>query len=111
MHGNEVFRVAVNKLTEILEKTLKVNSLDRGLLDWLVPHQSNLRIIQAISKKLKISMKKIIITLDRYGNTSAASVPTALDQAIRDGRIKRGHKVLLESFGGGFVWGSALIIF
>ncbi|ADD79553.1 beta-ketoacyl-ACP synthase III [Candidatus Riesia pediculicola] len=111
MEGNEVFKIAVKKLTEILEKTLKKNGLDRNRLDWLVPHQSNLRIIQAISKKLKISMKKIIVTLDKYGNTSAASVPTALDQAVRDGRIKKGQKILLESFGGGFVWGSALVIF
>lgn len=109
MVGNEVFKIAVNKLVDIAYKTLKKNNLDKSELDWFVPHQANLRIIKAISKKLSISMDKFIVTLDNHGNTSAASVPIAFDKAIRDGKIKRGHIVLLEAFGGGFTWGSALV--
>ncbi|MGP1939517.1 MAG: beta-ketoacyl-ACP synthase III [Arsenophonus sp. ET-DL9-MAG3] len=111
MSGNEIFKIAVNKLTNIVNETLEKNSLDKSQLDWLIPHQANLRIIQATAKKLAIPIDKIIITLDKHGNTSAASVPTAFDEAIRDGRIKRGQMVLLEAFGGGFTWGSALIRF
>jgi len=111
MKGNEVFKIAVTKLSQIVEKTLEVNNLQREALDWLVPHQANLRIIKAIAQKLKMDMQKVVVTLDRYGNTSAASVASALDEAVRDGRIQREHLVMLEAFGGGFTWGSALIRF
>ncbi|MCQ4105270.1 3-oxoacyl-ACP synthase, partial [Erwinia persicina] len=85
--------------------------LDRSSIDWLVPHQANLRIISATARKLGMDMDKVVVTLDRHGNTSAASVPTALDEAVRDGRIQRGQLILLEAFGGGFTWGSALVRF
>ncbi|MGP1946163.1 MAG: beta-ketoacyl-ACP synthase III [Arsenophonus sp. ER-LPS3-MAG3] len=111
MVGNEVFKIAVNKLANIVSETLEKNALDKSKLDWLVPHQANLRIIQATAKKLSMPIDKVVITLDKHGNTSAASIPTALDEAIRDGRIQRGQIVLLEAFGGGFTWGSALIRF
>ncbi|TAA48743.1 MULTISPECIES: beta-ketoacyl-ACP synthase III [Corallincola] len=109
MKGNEVFKVAVTKLSEVVEQTLKANNLDKQELDWLVPHQANLRIIQATAKKLKMSMDQVVVNLHNTGNTSAASVPVALDEAIRDGRIKRGELLLLEAFGGGFAWGAALV--
>lgn len=111
MAGNEVFKVAVTELAHIVDETLQANDLDRSELDWLVPHQANLRIISATAKKLGMAMDKVVVTLDRHGNTSAASVPTALDEAVRDGRIQRGQLVLLEAFGGGFTWGSALVRF
>ncbi len=111
MAGNEVFKVAVTELAHIVDETLEANQLDREALDWLVPHQANLRIISATAKKLGMSMDSVVVTLDRHGNTSAASVPSALDEAVRDGRIKRGQLVLLEAFGGGFTWGSALVRF
>lgn len=111
MAGNEVFKIAVNELANIVDETLEKNALDKSKLDWLVPHQANLRIIQATAKKLAMPIDKVVITLDRHGNTSAASVPTAFDEAVRDGRIQRGQMVLLEAFGGGFTWGSALIRF
>lgn len=111
MSGNEVFKVAVTELAHIVDETLAANQLDRSSLDWLVPHQANLRIISATAKKLGMSMDNVVVTLDHHGNTSAASVPSALDEAVRDGRIKPGHLVLLEAFGGGFTWGSALVRF
>ncbi|AVJ17272.1 beta-ketoacyl-ACP synthase III [Serratia rhizosphaerae] len=111
MAGNEVFKVAVTELAHIVDETLNANNLDRSELDWLVPHQANLRIISATAKKLGMGMDKVVVTLDRHGNTSAASVPAALDEAVRDGRIQRGQLVLLEAFGGGFTWGSALVRF
>ena len=111
MAGNEVFKVAVTELAHIVDETLEANNLDRSALDWLVPHQANLRIISATAKKLGMSMDNVVVTLDRHGNTSAASVPCALDEAVRDGRIKAGQLILLEAFGGGFTWGSALIRF
>lgn len=111
MAGNEVFKVAVTELAHVVEETLQANNMDREQLDWLVPHQANLRIISATAKKLGMGMDKVVVTLDRHGNTSAASVPTALDEAVRDGRIQRGQLVLLEAFGGGFTWGSALVRF
>lgn len=111
MAGNEVFKVAVTELAHIVDETLQANNLDRTSLDWLVPHQANLRIISATAKKLGMGMDKVVITLDRHGNTSAASVPAAFDEAVRDGRIQRGQLVLLEAFGGGFTWGSALVRF
>ncbi len=109
MKGNEVFKVAVTKLSEIVEQTLAANNMQKSDLDWLVPHQANFRIIKATAKKLDMSLDQVILTLEKYGNTSAATVPTALDTAIRDGRIKRGHNLLLEAFGGGFAWASALV--
>ncbi|MCP1065850.1 ketoacyl-ACP synthase III [Serratia symbiotica] len=111
MTGNEVFKVAVNELSNIVDETLHVNNLERSALDWLVPHQANLRIINATAKKLDMSMDKVVVTIERHGNTSAASVPIALDEAVRDGRIQRGHLLLLEAFGSGFTWGSALVRF
>lgn len=109
MQGNEVFKMAVNTLGRIVDETLAANNLDKKDIDWLVPHQANTRIITATAKKLDMSMDKVILTVDQHGNTSAASVPLALDVAVRDGRIQRGDKLLLEAFGGGFTWGSALI--
>lgn len=111
MAGNEVFKVAVTELAHIVDETLEANNLDRSDLDWLVPHQANLRIISATAKKLGMSLDNVVVTLDRHGNTSAASVPAAFDEAVRDGRIQRGQLVLLEAFGGGFTWGSALVRF
>lgn len=111
MAGNEVFKIAVSELANVVGETLEKNALDKSKLDWLVPHQANLRIIQATAKKLAMPMDKVVITLDKHGNTSAASVPTAFDEAVRDGRIQRGQMVLLEAFGGGFTWGSALLRF
>nr|WP_136252284.1 beta-ketoacyl-ACP synthase III [Ningiella ruwaisensis] len=109
MKGNEVFKVAVTKLSEIVEQTLEANNLQKSDIDWLVPHQANFRIIKATAKKLNMSLDQVVITLQNYGNTSAATVPTALDAAIRDGRIQRGQHLLLEAFGGGFAWASALV--
>lgn len=109
MKGNEVFKVAVTKLSEIVEQTLDANNMKKSDLDWLVPHQANFRIIKATAKKLNMSLDQVVLTLEKYGNTSAATVPTALDIAIRDGRIKRGQNLLLEAFGGGFAWASALV--
>ena len=111
MSGNEVFKVAVNTLGRIVDETLEANQLDKSDLDWLIPHQANLRIIMATAKKLQMSMDRVIVTVDRHGNTSAASVPLALDEAVRSGRVQRGDKLLLEAFGGGFTWGSALVVF
>ncbi len=109
MKGNEVFKVAVNTLSRIATETLEKNNINASELDWLVPHQANLRIIKATGKKLGLADEQVVITVDRHGNTSSASIPLALDQAISDGRIQRGHLMLLEAFGGGFTWGSALI--
>ena len=111
MSGNEVFKVAVNTLGRIVDETLEANQLEKSDLDWLIPHQANLRIIRATAKKLQMSMDQVVVTVDRHGNTSAASVPLALDEAVRSGRVKRGDRLLLEAFGGGFTWGSALIVY
>jgi len=109
MEGNEVFRMAVKTLGRIVDETLEYNNMEKSDIDWLVPHQANIRIIKATAKKLKMSMDHVVVTVNEHGNTSAASVPLALDVAVRDGRIKRGEIILLEAFGGGFTWGSALI--
>ena len=109
MKGNEVFKMAVNTLGRIVDETLAANQLKKSDVDWLVPHQANMRIINATAKKLGLSTDHVVITVNKHGNTSAASVPLALDVAVRDGRIKRGEILLLEAFGGGFTWGSALI--
>jgi 3-oxoacyl-[acyl-carrier-protein] synthase-3 len=109
MQGNEVFKMAVNTLGRIVDETLENNKLKKSDIDWLVPHQANIRIISATAKKLKMNMDHVVVTVDEHGNTSAASIPLALDVAVRDGRIKRGETILLEAFGGGFTWGSALL--
>ncbi len=109
MQGNEVFKVAVNTLGRIVDETLEANSMRKEDIDWLVPHQANTRIISATAKKLGMSMDRVIVTVDQHGNTSAASVPLALDVAVRDGRIKQNETILLEAFGGGFTWGSVLL--
>jgi 3-oxoacyl-[acyl-carrier-protein] synthase-3 len=109
MKGNEVYKVAVNTLGQLVTETLNANNISKAELDWLIPHQANLRIIEAIAKRLELPMERVIVTIDTQGNTSAASVPLALDTGIRDGRVKRGQLLLLEAFGGGFTWGSALI--
>ncbi|MBB1316527.1 ketoacyl-ACP synthase III [Shewanella sp. SR43-4] len=111
MKGNDVFKVAVTQLSNVVTETLRLNNVDKSEIDWLVPHQANFRIINATAKKLNMSLDKVVLTLARHGNTSAASVPIALDEAVRDGRIQRGQLLLLEAFGGGFAWGSALIRF
>ena len=109
MQGNEVFKMAVNTLGRIVDETLAANNMEKSDVDWLIPHQANIRIIQATARKLRMSMDRVVVTVGEHGNTSAASVPLALDVAVRDGRIKRGETLLLEAFGGGFTWGSALI--
>jgi len=109
MKGNEVFKVAVRTLGRIVTETLAANDMDKSDIDWLVPHQANLRIISATAKKLDMPMERVIQTVQRHGNTSAASVPLALDEAVRSGKISRGDTLLMEAFGGGFTWGSALV--
>jgi 3-oxoacyl-[acyl-carrier-protein] synthase-3 len=109
MAGSEVFKMAVTMLGRIVDETLAANRLEKSAIDWLVPHQANIRIIQATAKKLGMPMERVIVTVQEHGNTSTASVPLALDVGVRDGRIKRGDLLLLEAFGGGFTWGSALI--
>ena len=109
MKGNEVFKVAVRTLGRVAEEALNANGIDQDDLDWLIPHQANLRIMQATAKRLGLPMHKVIQTVQDHGNTSAASVPMALDVAVRDGRIQRGQLLLLEAFGGGFTWGSILL--
>jgi 3-oxoacyl-[acyl-carrier-protein] synthase-3 len=111
MVGSEVFKVAVTTLGKAVDETLAANGMDRSAINWLVPHQANIRIIQAMARKLDLPMERVIVTVQDHGNTSAASVPLALDVAVRDGRIKRGELLLLEAFGGGFTWGSALVRF
>jgi 3-oxoacyl-[acyl-carrier-protein] synthase-3 len=109
MEGNAVFKMAVNTLDAIVDETLGANGMEKAHVDWLVPHQANIRIIQATAKKLGMDMDHVVVTVDRHGNTSAASIPLALDVAVRDGRIRRGETILMEAFGGGFTWGSVLL--
>ncbi len=109
MAGNEVFKVAVKTLERIVDVTLEANNISKDDIDWLIPHQANIRIIQATAKRLGMPMSQVVLTVQEFGNTSAASVPMALDVAVRDGRVQRGQTLLLEAFGGGFTWGSALI--
>jgi 3-oxoacyl-[acyl-carrier-protein] synthase III len=109
MQGSEVFKVAVKTLDRVVEETLAANGIDRHAIDWLIPHQANLRIIQATAKRLDMPMDRVVVTVDKHGNTSSASVPLALDHGVRSGRIQRGQLLLLEAFGGGFTWGSALV--
>lgn len=109
MRGNEVFRMAVQTLDRIVDETLAHNRLEKSAIDWLVPHQANIRIISATAKKLRLPMERVVVTVDQHGNTSAASIPLALDVAVRDGRLQPGQLLLMEAFGGGFTWGSALL--
>jgi len=111
MRGNEVFKVAVKTLGNVATEILEKAGVDMDELDWLIPHQANLRIIQATAKRLKLPMEKVILTVQDHGNTSAASVPMALDVGVRDGRVQPGQLVLMEAFGGGFTWGSVLMRF
>ncbi len=111
MKGNEVFKMAVTTLGRIVDETLAHNKMQQSDIDWLIPHQANVRIIAATGKKLKLPMERVVVTVAEHGNTSAASIPLALDVAVRDGRIKRGETLLMEAFGGGFTWGSALVTF
>jgi len=109
MNGNDVFKMAVRTLESMVDQVIEENDIKQGDIDWFVPHQANLRIINATAKRLKIPMERVVLTVAQHGNTSAASVPMALDAAVRDGRIKRGDLLLLEAFGGGFTWGASLI--
>lgn len=111
MKGNEVFKMAVNTLGRIVDETLAETGMDKAEIDWLVPHQANFRIISAAAKKLNLPMDQVVVTVDKHGNTSAASIPLALDVAVRDGRIQKNQVVMLEAFGGGFTWGSVLLRF
>lgn len=111
MQGNEVFRIAVTKLGEIVDQTLAKVNIDKHDIDWLIPHQANMRIIQAMAKRLDMSMEKVVLTIEEHGNTSAASIPLALDYAVRKGQVKRGEKLLFEAFGAGFAWGSTLVVY
>ncbi|MEJ2424905.1 MAG: ketoacyl-ACP synthase III [Candidatus Thiodiazotropha sp.] len=111
MRGNEVFKMAVTTLGRIVDETLAANNMKKSDVDWLIPHQANIRIIKATAKKLHTPMERVVVTVHDHGNTSAASVPLALDVAVRDGRIKRGETILMEAFGGGFTWGSVLAKF
>ena len=109
MKGNEVFRFAVTTLGRIVDETLEANGLTKDDIDWLIPHQANIRIIQATARKLDLPMERVIVTVAEHGNTSSASIPLAFDQAVRDGRIQRGQTLLMEAFGGGFTWGAVLV--
>src|SRR5277367_1536244 len=109
MAGSEVFKLAVTLLGRVVDETLSANNLQQSAIDWLVPHQANLRIIQATARKLGLPMERVIVTVQTHGNTSTASVPLALDVGVRDGRVKRGDLLLLEALGGGLTWGSALL--
>ncbi len=111
MRGNEVFKMAVTTLGRIVDETLAANGMKKSDVDWLIPHQANIRIINATAKKLRTPMERVVVTVHEHGNTSAASVPLALDVAVRDGRIQRGETLLMEAFGGGFTWGSVLAKF
>jgi len=109
MQGNQVFKIAVNTLDRIVDETLKANNLKKSDIDWLVPHQANIRILEATAKKLDMSMDRVIVTIHKHGNTSAASIPLALNDGVKSGKIKPGETILMEAFGAGFTWGSALI--
>lgn len=109
MDGQAVFKLAVNVLEKVALEALEIAQLSSSDIDWLIPHQANIRIMQSTAKKLKLPMEKVVVTVDQHGNTSAASIPLALDVAVRDGRIKAGDKVMLEGVGGGFTWGAAIV--
>ncbi len=109
MRGQEVFKVAVKTLERLVDETVEAAGLSKDDVDWLIPHQANLRIIKGTARRLHLPMERVVVTIDRHGNTSSGSVPLALDEAIRSGRVERGQNLLLEAFGGGFTWASALI--
>jgi len=109
MAGSDVFKYAVKALDSVVDEALEANGIDKTQLDWLIPHQANLRIIEATAKRLAMPMDRVVLTVHKHGNTSAASVPLALDEAVRSGKVQRGQLVLMEAFGGGFTWGSALM--
>jgi 3-oxoacyl-[acyl-carrier-protein] synthase-3 len=109
MEGQAVFKFAVRVLAEVAQEALVANALDATAIDWLIPHQANIRIIEATAKKLDVPMHKVVTTVERHANTSAASIPLALDEAVRDGRIRDGHRVMMLGVGGGFTWGSVLL--
>jgi 3-oxoacyl-[acyl-carrier-protein] synthase-3 len=109
MRGNEVFKIAVNMMGDLVDEVLEASGLTQSAINWLIPHQANIRIIQGIAKKLNLPMSQVIVTIENQGNTSAASIPLALDEAVKDKRIKRGDLLLLESFGGGMTWGAMMI--
>ena len=109
MAGNEVYRIAVNRLSDLAEETLKDCNMTSDDLAWMVPHQANIRIISAVAKRINLPMNKVILTIEKHGNTSAASIPLALDVAVRDGRINKGDNLLFEGIGGGFSWGGLLV--
>ncbi|MGI8559880.1 MAG: beta-ketoacyl-ACP synthase III [Luteimonas sp.] len=109
MAGSDVFKYAVKALDSVVEETLEANGLDRHDIDWLIPHQANLRIIEATARRLDMPMDRVVVTVDKHGNTSSGSVPLALDEAVRSGKVERGQLLLLEAFGGGFTWGSVLL--
>jgi len=111
MKGAELFKVAVTALSSVVEETLTANGMQKSDIDWLVPHQANFRIIQAVARKLGLPLDRVIVTVDEHANTSAASIPLAFDVAVRDGRIRRGETVLMEAFGGGITWGSVLLVY
>ncbi len=111
MRGNEVFKIAVKKLGEIVEKTVEKSGMKKSDIDWLIPHQANMRIIMATAKRLDLPLERVVLTIEEHGNTSAASIPLAMDHAVRKGQIKRGETLLLEAFGAGLAWGSALVKF
>ena len=109
MAGNEVYRIAINRLSDLAEEALKDCNMTSDDLAWMIPHQANIRIISAVAKRIKLPMNKVILTIEKHGNTSAASIPLALDVAVRDGRIKKGDTLLFEGIGGGFSWGCLLV--
>lgn len=111
MKGGEVYKVAVRELSSVIDEALKANGFTYEDIDWLIPHQANIRIIQSVAKHLQLPMEKVIITVDKHANTSAASIPLAFDEGVRSGKIRRGHRVLLEGVGGGMTWGAALATF
>lgn len=111
MSGNQVFKLAVNKLGNMIDQGLVGSGLSKEDVDWLIPHQANLRIIQAAAKKLDLPMERVVLTVEEHGNTSAASIPLALDYGVRNGQVKRGEVLFLEAFGAGLSWGSALVVY
>ena len=111
MKGNEVFKIAVRTMGSTVDRLLERHGLDRDGIDWLIPHQANLRIIQAIGKRLRLPEERVVLTVQDHGNTGAASIPLALDVAVRDGRIRRGQRIMMVSFGGGLTWAAGLMQF
>jgi 3-oxoacyl-[acyl-carrier-protein] synthase-3 len=111
MHGREVFKYAVQYMGDVVREALEKNNITAADVDWLVPHQANIRIIEATAEKLDMPMSKVVVTIDHHGNTSAASIPLALHEAVTDGRIQKGHLLLLEAMGGGLTWGAVLVRF